>query len=149
MDIGKSQGVELLAKELKEHGIACSFDEAQQKAQSIIMKTENKSGENDEKIQLLEQRYKFLLNSQNQKFSEEINNFKKTLENLSSGLIELKRKVNEQKQEIKIEQEEKPKETQQKITITECKEKKKEIKDAKDLTSEDVSVEKFFYYGQN
>jgi len=142
MDIGKPQEVELLAKELKEHGITCSIDEAQEKAQSIIMTTENKKTDEDEKIQLFEQRYKFLLKSQNQKFSEEINSLKNTLSSISSELTDLKRKLNEQKQEIKTNQpEQKPKETQQKIT------EPKEV-DLKNLKPEDVSIEKFFYYGK-
>ena len=147
MDTEKPQ-VSLLAKELKEHGIACSIDEAEQKAQSIIMTTENKKTEEDEKIQLLEQRYKFMLHSQNQKFSEEINALKNTLASVSSELIELKRKFNEHKQEIKTNQEElKPEETQQKITETEEKKETKEV-DLKNLKSEDVSIEKFFYFGK-
>ena len=135
-EIGKLEGVELLAKELKENGIACSFTEAQEKAQSIIMTTENKKAEPDEKIQLLEQRYKFLLNSQNQKFSEEISGLKNTLASVSSEMIDLKRRFNEQKQAINQEE---PKEIQQKITAEEGK---------KELKPEDVSIEKFFYCGQ-
>jgi chromosome segregation ATPase len=146
MDIEKPQGINLLAKELKEHGIACSFDEAYQKAQSMIMATENKKTETDEKLQLLEQRYKFLLNSQNEKLSGEINNLKNILSSISSELIGLKRQINEQKQAIK-QQEQRPKETQQKITSVDEKKETKEV-DLENLKPEDVSIEKFFYFGE-
>ena len=135
--------VNLLAKELKEHGIACSFDEAEQKAHSMIMATENKNTESDEKIQLLEQRYKFLLDSQNQKLSEEINNLKNSLSSVYSELNELKRKFNGQKNEARAAQQETQKETQEKIT-----EVKKETEEIKELKPGDISIEKFFYCGE-
>ncbi len=139
MDIGQPNQVEVLAKELKDHGIACSFDEAQQKAEEM-MKVEQKAEEPDEKIQLLEQRYRFMLNSQNQKFSEEINTLKNTLSSVSSELIELKRKVNEQKQQMEMQKQE-PKEAQQKITET-------EEKRTGEPNPGDISIEKFFYCGE-
>ena len=152
MYIGKPDRVDLLAKELKEHGIACSLDEAEEKAKSMMMHAENKKEEPDGKIQLLEQRYKFLLNSQNQKFSEEIDNIKNTLSSISSDLIELKRQISEQNQAIN--QCQKPKvEVQQKITNVEKQKATADSKEEKriengELNPEDFSVEKFFYCGQ-
>ena len=151
MDMEKPSEITLLARELKEHGIACSLDEAEQKAQSIIMTTKNKKEEPDEKIQLLEQRYKFLLNSQNQKFSEEISGLKNTLDSVSSELIELRKQFNEQRQAI----EQKPKAGAQQ-EITDIQEKKKEAtagskekeKAKEELNPGDISIEKFFYCGQ-
>ena len=147
MDLEDTQRVNVLAKELKEHGIACSLDEAEQKAKSMILKSENKKQEPDEKLHLLDQRYKFLLNSQSQRFTEEINSLKECLSSLSSELVALKRKLNEQKQEIKETTEkqnvsDKPKaEVQQRIA--ENKEEKTE-----ELKPEDITIEKFFYCGK-
>ena len=147
MDLDETQRINVLAKELKEHGIACSLDEAEQKAKSMILKAENKKPEPDEKLHLLDQRYKFLLNSQSQRFTEEINSLKECLSSLSSELVALKRKLNEQKQEIKETTEkqnvsDKPKaEVQQRIA--ENKEEKTE-----ELKPEDITIEKFFYCGK-
>jgi len=146
MDLEDTQRVNVLAKELKEHGIACSLDEAEQKAKNMILKAEKNKPESDE-LNLLDQRYKFLLNSQSQRFTEEINGLKECLSSMSSELAALKRKLNEQKQEIKETTEkqnvsDKPKaEVQQKIT--ENKEEKTE-----ELKPEDITIEKFFYCGQ-
>ena len=146
MDIDDAQRVNLLAKELKEHGIACSIDEAEQKAKSMMLKSENKKEEPDEKLQLLDQRYKFLLNSQNQRFAEEINSLKEGLASMSSELVGLKRKIAEQKREAETRKDvsDKPKEeVQQKIA-----ESKEKTSEPKELTPEDVSIEKFFYCGE-
>jgi chromosome segregation ATPase len=140
MGIEEAQQINLLAKELKEHGIACSFDDAYEKAEGMLRKVQNEGEEPDEKLQLLEQRYKFMLNSQNQKFADEIGSLKRTISSLSAELAELKRMVNEQKQEIKTSQEEGKKEVQQKIGDT--KEEKGELKPG------DISIEKFFYCGE-
>ncbi len=142
MDLEDTQRVNLLAKELKEHGIACSLDEAEQKAKSMILKSENKKEEPDEKLHLLDQRYKFLLNSQSQRFTEEINSLKECLSSLSSELVALKRKLNEQKQEVKEVKEAPKAEVQQKIA--ESKEEKK----PEELKPEDITIEKFFYCGK-
>lgn len=146
MDIDDAQRVNLLAKELKEHGIACSIDEAEQKAKSMMLKSENKKEEPDEKLQLLDQRYKFLLNSQSQRFTEEINSLKEGLASMSSELVGLKRKIAEQKREAETRKDvsDKPKEeVQQKIA-----ESKEKTSEPKELTPEDVSIEKFFYCGE-
>jgi len=141
MDLEETQRVNVLAKELKEHGIACSLDEAEQKAKSMILKSENKKQEPDEKLHLLDQRYKFLLNSQSQRFTEEINSLKECLSSLSSELVGLKRQLNEQKQEVKEVKQEAKAEVQQKIA--ENKEEK-----TGELKPEDITIEKFFYCGQ-
>ena len=91
MDTNNIQKINLLAKELKEHGIACSMFEAQEKAEKMIGKIDDKEEKPDEKSMLLEQRYKFMLNSQNQKLTEEIKTIKNTLEAVSNDLINLKR----------------------------------------------------------
>jgi len=142
MDLEETQRVNLLAKELKEHGIACSLDEAEQKAKSMILKSENKKQEPDEKLHLLDQRYKFLLNSQSQRFTEEINGLKECLSSLSSELVALKRKLNEQKQEVRETKQEPKPEVQQKIA--ESKEEKK----PEELKPEEITIEKFFYCGK-
>ncbi len=141
MDLDETQRINVLAKELKEHGIACSLDEAEQKAKSMILKAENKKPEPDEKLHLLDQRYKFLLNSQSQRFTEEINGLKECLASLSSELVDLKRKLNEQKQEIKETKQEPKAEVQQKIA--ENKEKP-----STELKPEEITIEKFFYCGK-
>ena len=143
MNTEDAQRVNLLAKELKEHGIACSIDEAEQKAKGMMLKTENKKEEYDERIHLLDQRYKFLLNSQGQRFAEEINSLKEGLASMSSELVELKRKVAEQKREAETRKEEPKAEAQQKIT-----ESKEKTSEPEELKPEDVSIEKFFYCGE-
>lgn len=141
MNLEETQRVNVLAKELKEHGIACSLDEAEQKAKSIILKSENKKEEPDEKLHLLDQRYKFLLNSQSQRFTEEINSLKECLSSLSSELAGLKRQLNDQKQAAKEIKEEPKAEVQQRIA--ENKEKP-----STELKPEEITIEKFFYCGK-
>lgn len=152
MEIGKLEGAELLAKELKEKGIACSWDEARQKAEDIIRATENKKQEPDEQIQIMEQRYKFLLNSQNEKFSEDINILKNTLSSVSSELLSLKRQFDEQNKTIKQQEqriEQKPKaEIQQKMQAEEKKKISSKGKiENEGLNPEDFAVDKIFYCG--
>ena len=153
MDTNNIQKINLLAKELKEHGIACSMFEAQEKAEKMIGKIDDKEEKPDEKSMLLEQRYKFMLNSQNQKLTEEIKTIKNTLEAVSNDLINLKRQFNDVKQSAKTINQEKKPEVQQ--TLVKDKEVKKEVKETPKETAEeeqinpdDVSIEKFFYFGQ-
>ncbi len=151
MDFEQLQRIDLLSRQLKENGLASSFEEATQKASAIINKTENSGQTNDEKLEILQQRFQFKLNSLEQKYGGNIQELKKTVTSLSAELIDIKRKVM-QLQQIPKQEVQSTLIGQQTVNKEEAREKKDFDKISPDtkrteLDPEDFSVEKYFYCG--
>lgn len=148
-DINKQVQLEVLAKHLKDNGIACSYEEANEKAKTMINCSENKEEIPDEKIQIMEQRYKFMLNSQKDKFTKEIDSLKSSISTLQSALDDLKKQVTTpkvKKKEVQTTflQTPKPVEEEKQETVKE----EPPTNGQEDLNPDDFAVDKIFYYGQ-
>lgn len=144
-DINQKLQVEVLAQQLKQNGIACSLDEASEKARSMIDCTEDKVEKPDEQLQILEQRYKFMLNSQKERFEQQLNNLRTNISDLTTELKDLKASISTNpvhKEEIQ----KKLKKPEEKIKPQH--EVQQQTADGNGLNPADFAVDKIFYCGQ-
>ena len=141
METDKGQEANLLADTLQKNGIACCATEAMEKANKIINNTVERK---EDKFELLEQKFKFLLDQSNNQIVNEINNIKGSINCIILDLNSLRKELVQQQ----VKTEEKPLEEKK----VEVQEKINDVKEAHpnqdNLTSEDVSIEKFFYFGK-
>jgi esterase/lipase len=140
METNPSQEANLLAETLQKNGIACCPTEAMEKANKIINNTVERK---EDKFELLEQKYKSLLNQSNNQIVNEINNIKNSINCVILDLNSLRKEIAQQP--VKVE--EKPQEVKEEV-----QEKIQDVKEPHpkqgNITSDDVSIEKFFYFGK-
>jgi len=154
MTLDVSQKTNILAETLQKNGVACSSTEALEKANQIIGITEGKVPE-ENKYRILEQKYRDLLEQNNNIFIKEINDVRNSMNSLISEINMIKRQLVQQQESIKNQESinsqriEQPVNQQVQEKVEEPKENKKVLHSKQgSLTSEDVSIEKFFYFGK-
>ncbi len=148
MDVYETERINALAKQLQENGMACSSSEAFEKAAKMIQQTEQ--SEKKDKIQELEKKYKLLLEQNNNKFADEISIVKDAVNSLIGEMNSLKSKV-ERQESLKNQpsnEEKQSKEQNEKIEIQEKADDKSNSNPRYgNINPDDVSIEKFFYFG--
>jgi len=146
MDVEKLKKMNELSKELKKHGMADSTKQAFAQAGEMVRDEAvgdiiSRSNTSEKSKDSFDKQYQIMLERQNRQLANEINALKETVAAIQEELKQLKcadfkTRAPEQKQE--------PKEEKQ-ATL-----QKKEEKHPKqgDFNSEDVAVDKIFYYGK-
>lgn len=143
MNLEETQKVNLLAKTLQMQGIACSSLEAVDKDNKIINAAKSKSIEEDQ-LRLLEKKFKFLLEENNNKVINEINTLKGSMNYLISALNSIKGEITQHREGII-----KKHEVSTKPGKVEAQEKKEYSHPRQgNYSPEDVSIGKFFYFGR-
>jgi len=149
MNLDETQKANLLAETLQKNGIACSSSEAVDKANKIIHVTEGESTAEEDKLQLLEKKYKFLLEQNNDRLLNEINSLKKSTSSLVVELNLIKSQIRQQGEKIRNQESNQPVEKEVQKKIEDTKEIKKESHPKQgSFQPEDVSIEKIFYFGE-
>ncbi|MBS3132239.1 hypothetical protein J4212_07435 [Candidatus Woesearchaeota archaeon] len=150
MDLKESQRNVHIAQALQKSGLASSLNEASSKASMIISSSEGK--QQDEEIRLLEVKYKFLLEQQSERHNSAVSQLKGVVEGLQSQLSFMKAEI----ESVKAQKQNPPnvnrgKEVQQsqRQDGEQGQNAAKEPHHANGrFTSDDVSVDKFFYFGK-
>lgn len=150
MDVEKLKKINQLSKEFKKHGMA--MEDAIREAGDTIHEPEIKEFLQKSKEQIdstknpsSAEQYIVLLERNNRKIMEEVQNVKEEIKKIMNEFAEIKKQL--QEPPAKTIREEIP---QQKKTEkqTQLKQKKKQSNPRQgDYTSDDVSIEKMFYFG--
>lgn len=146
MDVEKLKKMNELSKELKKHGIADSTKQAFAQAGEMVRDEAvgdviTRSGNSEKSKDSFDSQYQIMLERQNRQMASEIKALKETVAAIQEELKQLKcadfkARTPEQRQEPSVEKQ---------ATL-----QKKEEKHPKqgDFNSDDVAVDKIFYYGK-
>lgn len=174
MDIEKIKKINELSKKLRNHSFFSNSQDSISKEQEIFNKKDSSEmSENNTRknhyinqpinVPLLEKKFQILLDQNIKSFKEDLTNLQDTVEFLQKELSKLHQRVNKLQNNTVITQEEKPtsklsklrelqkeQQAQESEKIESIEEKNNETNPKPgSLTSNDVSIEKFFYYGDN
>lgn len=163
MDVEKLKKINQLSGEFKKHGLAVSHDDAFAKASAVVhddelkdvlartsttastaTSTETPERPNQATSQGFDNQYQVLLERQNRQLVQEILALKETVAMLKSDVEQLKSNA----ARAEILQQAQPKQEKQAVLHEkkECSEKSHPRQG--NFTSEDVAIEKMFYYGK-
>ena len=147
MNVEKLKKMNELSKELKKHGMADSTAEAfnqagdmvrEEAVKDIIVKPREKSESKD----CFDSQYQIMLERQNRQIAQEVQALKETVAAMQAEIEMLKA----DQKAAPVQQQEKPKQEVQKKFPQ--KEESKEHPKQGEFTSEDVAVDKVFYFGK-
>ncbi len=176
MDIEKIKKINEMSRQLRNHHFAMSSDEAIQDARKIYdeelnleiapARTESSQVQAQApltNVPLLEKKFQILLDQNFKSFKADLTNLQETVEFLQQELSKLHQRVSKLQQPVKTVVIEKLQEPQTSVEkpVREFEEEaprpapvQKKVEEVKqshprsgDLTSKDVSIEKFFYFG--
>lgn len=139
MDIEATMKINALAKELVKKGIASGSEEASVLAEQMVQK-QVIPREESVKTENISEKYEILLERATRKLSRDISS-------LNEGIVNIIKQLNEIREDIKrIKREQITK--IKKNPGTEKQEKIKPETSKKEPTSDDVAIDKIFYYGK-
>jgi len=147
MNVEKLKKMNELSKELKKHGMADSTAEAfnqagdmvrEEAVKDIIIKSEDTQKSKD----CFDSQYQIMLERQNRQIAQEIQALKETIAAMQAEIEMLKA----DQKAAPVQQQEKPKQEVQKKFPQ--KEESKEHPKQGGFTSDDVAVDKVFYFGK-
>ncbi|MBD3303527.1 hypothetical protein GF343_00110 [Candidatus Woesearchaeota archaeon] len=150
MNVEKLKKMNELSKELKKHGVADSTKEAFAKAGNMVRdeavgEVISRSEQKPEQGSSFDKQYQVTLERQNRQLAGEINTLKQTVAELKQAVEQLKKEPRPKPPEPRPEPEPPgPPTVQAKLKKEESKDNPKQGK----YTSEDVAVEKVFYFGK-
>lgn len=162
MDFEQIQRIDLLSKQLKENGLACTYQEAAEKARTMILRADtakHDDGPMEEKIQILEQRYRYMINTITQKYNADIEQLNKKLAAVDAEIMEFKRKLVQIEQSASRPRQDvqhtlfgsqaKPHESAMPLQASQNQPIAPTMAKAgdKELNPQEFSVEKYFYFG--
>jgi len=143
MDVFQLQRVNSLAAELKKHNFAVSSEDAFQQAEQVYAEVKEQPADApqvlvEQKVDTLaERRFELILEQNNKKYEQEIGLLRSALNSLAQQLDSLKSELH------KLHESPKPREKQEPLK-TEVKED--HPRQGK-FTSNDVDIQKMFYFG--
>lgn len=159
MDVEKLKKINQLSVEFKKHGMAVSHDEAFAKASAVVRDDELKdvlaqtstttsadapARPNQTASQGFDNQYQVLLERQNRQLVQEILALKETVAMLKSDVEQLKSNA----ARAAIVQQAQPKQEKQAVLHEKKESTEKSHPKQGNFTSEDVAIEKMFYYGK-
>ena len=147
MNVEKLKKMNELSKELKKHGMADSTAEAFNQAGDMVREEAVKdiivkSGEKSESKDCFDSQYQIMLERQNRQIAQEVQTLKETVAAMQAEIEMLKA----DQKAAPVQQQEKPKQEVQKKFPQ--KEESKEHPKQGEFTSDDVAVDKVFYFGK-
>lgn len=148
MDVEKLKKMNELSKELKKHGVADSTKEAFAKAGQMVRDEAvgdviSHSEKKPEQESSFDNQYQIMLERQNRQLVNEINILKNAVAELQEALEQLKKEPRPTP-----EPRPEPKRPEPPVMQSKLKEEKKEHPKQGEFSSEDVAVEKVFYFGK-